>query len=449
MDTTKIGNIFEEKIFDFLNDSINQGTFHFKADCCKIFRKKAYFSKERESSIIFDLSVEVYRPGSNNYSLLVLVECKNYNHPVPVDDVEEFFAKFRQISNSGIKGIIFSTNSFQSGTFAFAKNNNIALVRYFSKHDVKWELERSPSSLLKSEAASKLMGEAYLGLTRDDFHNKYFDFSGFYDDYYTHSSTLLFGKLFERDIIENGSAIDRKKIKIQIPYLSKEFIEDISARELEKIAYTVGEVPLEKICEFQKARNGLKVTYEVLTKAKAENDSMLGKIVFKPPRITIYLCDNNIIERQRFTLAHELGHLLLNHGKYMVSEYCEQSDLDGNNSKLIGLKEIIAMEWQANYFASALLLPKVNLIADFNLIASNINLVNRGFGALYLDFQPCNLDPYMRIVNELKTKYKVSIAAIRMRLINLGVIRDHQLHNFKKLCQNSGPKKFTSLNVTK
>jgi len=71
----------------------------------------------------------VYLPGSREYSALVLIECKNYGHPVPVDDVEEFFAKVQQVAAANAKATIASTASFQSGAREFAKSKGMGLIR--------------------------------------------------------------------------------------------------------------------------------------------------------------------------------------------------------------------------------------------------------------------------------------------------------------------------------
>lgn len=64
---------------------------------------------------MLDISIETYLNDSQNYTLLTIIECKNYDEKVPVDDVEEFDSKLRQIAEHNIKGIMISPSSFQSG----------------------------------------------------------------------------------------------------------------------------------------------------------------------------------------------------------------------------------------------------------------------------------------------------------------------------------------------
>lgn len=90
--------------------------------------------------------------------------------------------------------------------------------------------------------------------------------------------------------------------------------------------------------------------------------------------------------RQRFTIAHELGHLIL----------------DIKNEK-------IDAEKLANRFASALLMPKEAIINEFGLFRKNISFYE---------------------LNAFKNEYKVSYAAIVYRLKDLNIINEYL---YKKL----------------
>ena len=62
----------------------------------------------------------------------------------------------------------------------------------------------------------------------------------------------------------------------------------------------------------------------------------------------IYYDKNQISERQQFSIAHELGHLLLHKIKNESAQETYYRRI-GNNSRL---------EWEANEFAAALLMPR-------------------------------------------------------------------------------------------
>ncbi|MGV6958459.1 hypothetical protein [Pseudomonas chlororaphis] len=150
------GDRFEEQVFDFLTREIDEGRFYFfRSDCCKTFRKKSYYSRDREDFIIFDIAVEVFLPGFDKPSLLVLIECKNYSGTVPVGDIEEFGSKISQVAGFNAKGIFASASAFQSGTLNIARNKGFSLLRYFDQSEFRWELPRALLTGARSARARK------------------------------------------------------------------------------------------------------------------------------------------------------------------------------------------------------------------------------------------------------------------------------------------------------
>ncbi len=105
--------------------------------------------------------------------------------------------------------------------------------------------------------------------------------------------------------------------------------------------------------------------------------------------IPIIVLLNNINDgaRQRFTIAHELGHLLLNINNKKIDE-----------------------EKLCNRFASSLLMPKEAVINEFGISRNNISL-------------------YELMV--FKNEYKVSIASTLYRLKDLNIISEY---TYKNLC---------------
>ena len=71
MNTVRKGDELEAAIFDMFSKEIANGQFWAHKDYCKIFTQKGYFSRDREKNIIFDVSIEVYLPGQETYSVLV------------------------------------------------------------------------------------------------------------------------------------------------------------------------------------------------------------------------------------------------------------------------------------------------------------------------------------------------------------------------------------------
>jgi Zn-dependent peptidase ImmA (M78 family) len=430
MNTTQKGDNLESKIFRLIKREVVKGRFFVNPDKCKIFSKKGYHSRDREKDIIFDIAVEVYLPGHDTYSMLILVECKNYNHPVPVDDVEEFYQKVEQVAGANGKGIIVSTNSFQEGALNFSRSKGVGLLRYYDKNKIKWELTRSPSALVSFNYAESEWMTAYKGISTDSYESRYFDCYCFSDGKYTNSLRAFFSRLLFASIEEEiKNRLEKIITRIDdnrrlVEYREDSEIEEISESILKSISYENGEVPLTNICELLSEKNKLNVIFEVANTSNTKNGNILGKITFDPLEIRIYRGTEHTKDREKFTLAHELGHYLLAHSRYMTGEYVEEVDLDVENPINLGVKDIMRMELQANYFASCLLLPTSQFVAEFFSVAESFGLRDRGFGVLYLDEQPCNLESFYNITYILKTKYQVSREVVKLRLKRLGLLNE-------------------------
>ena len=102
-------------------------------------------------------------------------------------------------------------------------------------------------------------------------------------------------------------------------------------------------------------------------------------------------------DRQRFTVAHELGHLALHHN-------CPPPDTSA---------EAVRYEKQAHYFAGAFLAPADPLLADLKELGSRVTLST---------------------LTQLKQRWGLAIKAIVIRLQNLDVIdADHARSLYKQI----------------
>ena len=432
MSTTTKGNKLEEDIFQLLNGELDLDRFFVKRENSKVFLKKGYYSKDRQKEIIFDLSSEVYLPGESNYSLLILIECKNYNHAVPVDDAEEFFAKVQQISGANTKGIIVSTNSFQEGTINFSKSKGIGLLRYFKQSEFKWILTRSPSTLISTRLAFKEQNTVFKGINIDSYQSNLYDCFCYIGGEYTNSLNMFFLQLVwyqasrdHKNLLAKtqNTAIGKQNL---VSFIDEAEIENICNGVLEKVNYKSGEVSLIDICEWQAMETGLHVHQLDSQLIDSEGHKILGSINFDPLEINIYADTDSKATQKKFTLAHELGHLILGHSQYMIREYCQENDFDFQRLPELGPKDIVRLEWQANYFASCILLPTKVFLSDFLHSAADLNLSNRGYGILFVDDQQCNLDSFYTITNRLKVKYNVSRSVVKIRLENMGLLTDNR-----------------------
>ena len=123
--------------------------------------------------------------------------------------------------------------------------------------------------------------------------------------------------------------------------------------------------------------------------SRAPSRDFSGLLIRKDGSALIGVNSNEVAVRQRFTIAHELGHFLLHLQKDTFVDYRD-------NKKAVMRTP---RERQANMFAAALLMPRGSLENDFRAFT------NKGFTEVELQV--------------LADKYQVSEDAMRFRLINL------------------------------
>lgn len=124
------GLIYELKVLDLVKKKLNRGDLGIIPVQANVQHKPAYYSRDRRKDISFDVSIEVCRKGVDTPFLVWIWECKNYNHSVPVDDVEEFHAKLSQIGADRTKGTMITPIGFDEGTLEFARSKGIGLWRW-------------------------------------------------------------------------------------------------------------------------------------------------------------------------------------------------------------------------------------------------------------------------------------------------------------------------------
>lgn len=423
MNTTQRGETFEDTIYRLIERQITEGRFWARPECCRIFRRKGYYSKDRQKDIIFDVSIEITLPGEDSYSVLVLIECKDYSNTVPVNDLEEFWAKIEQVAGANVKGVVASTAAFQEGGLRYAESKGFGILRHFGQGEFKWVLKRSASwSGSDSRAESRDVRRA---MTAEHYVSDYYDFCFFAKGTFTYSSNRMFEALClgggspDQEFIARISS-PNKEMRPTVPYVEKNDIEQAAGECLTRIGYIAGPVDLSSICEWQQHECGLSVKYEG---SGAGEDGTLGTLAFHPAQISIFSNDRGSA-RSRFTLAHELGHLLMMHDRFMVSEFTHESDLQRDSYSRLEFVDLRRMEWQANFFASCLLLPSARFVAHLFGLAQELDLHDRGFGLLYVDHQPVNQKNFYMVTDSLSSSFNVSRQATEIRLKELGYLND-------------------------
>lgn len=139
--------------------------------------------------------------------------------------------------------------------------------------------------------------------------------------------------------------------------------------------------------------------YGLLQVELPANDDVFGAIVLQEGRVIIAVNPNQHPNRQRFTVAHELGHYFRHIREGTKTEFVDGDFRlhwrNGTSSQGIDWNEI-----EANRFAACLLMPE---------------------GLVHEDVDRCpTLD--RETIQHLAALYRVSRLAMQYRLINLGIL---------------------------
>lgn len=412
--TTKKGDNFEKKVFDLFSELLTSGEFYLNLKTSKIFQKKGYYSEARKKEITVDISIESYIGNSPNYSSLVIIECKNYSKRVPVDDIEEFSSKLNQIGEHNTKGIVVSTSSYQESAFNIAVSKKIGLVRINENQSFEWINHRKDK---KSKYVETAKSKELLCCENMQENN----FIGFWGCNGFDTISQMFLKLDIIDKFSNNSKF------IRLPFVSKEDIEN-TIKNLPNKIYDRGKLDIDELCTFLKKHYNVQFDYDVELN---DEENVLGKISFKPLKISISNQLQIQSPRWRFTLAHEVGHLIL-HKEKLTAYLDEYTDNENSILNNLGIATIQndRLEIQANMFASILLVPNEYLLGCVLDYFKREN-INKGY--LYLDSQTCNIKLVHNLLYELHDYFGISKEVAKYRLIENKLLIDNLSNSLKSI----------------
>lgn len=427
MSSTEKGDRFEDEVFELLKLEISEGRFIAPPERCRIFQKQGYYSILRKDDIIFDIAIEVYLPDEDQYSILFLIECKNTGRSVEVGEAEEFQTKIDGVAKA--KGVIASRSSFQSGARSVAETTGIGLLRVDASQTLKWILARPAHTVASFSLGHPSTEDALRSVTDEDFRSDVFSVACYAAGVYTNSISLFFYYLIidatNPDLQNLSEQIaPPAEQSLEVDYLTEKWIETRSKELLSHANYSSGPVSLLDILQYLSRQDELEFIESDEDIKTPRGLSVLGSISFSPKRIVVYGGADKDSPRTRFTIAHEIGHLALEHGRYMAREYVAESDFAPSGKQSLGIQGLERLEWQANTFASYLLMPTEPLLRSFFELVDQFDLRHRGHGWLFVDGQPDNLKNYYKVTGRLIDKFHVSRQALSIRLTHLGILND-------------------------
>lgn len=381
INTVAKGNAFEDVVYTHINQLLDADNFIVPGKLSKIHRKKGYYSESRKGNIIVDISIETILPGANTYSILTIIECKDYESKVSIDNLEEFVSKIDQIAGKNTKGLFFTTSGFSETCINYAKAKGLWLIVYNDDEfsNLTYRKDANENSLFNSST----------NVSPNSF-------------YATNGSDEVFKM---PDLLMRFGIIDTCTIKtIHVPF--------ISDNELSKIATTCREnlrVNPHSPIKFNDLRayaiRDFNLTIESMNFPSGEFAfSALGAI--DVVKNIIYYSDSITDEHRRlFTVAHELGHWIL-HRNHLLDGILRDEVLEEGGASRI--------EIQANKFASYLLVPESALLALTRIAFNRYD--NPRKDRLWWDLQPCNMELAHDILGFLSDWFNVSKEMLILRM---------------------------------
>lgn len=410
--TIEKGDELENKFHQYLLAQQSRGDLvygAYPADLCKIHNKKKYYCREREANVTFDVVVELYRQGGTSPHLHVVFECKNYEGAIPEDKVTDFSDKIGRIFQHAAKGVIVVSSRLQSGAENVAKKRKMGIVKY-DEHGIETIAERKGGICVE-----KRFVETQIFKNQNSV--KPLKFSAFHDgNFYGSIDQLLRG--FDSSQSVAGD-LTNDSVTVSVPYIRDEVIRGSAHKLLEKITYKDGVVDLNKIC------SNLNIDLQFINHSDQDEDgnSILGSVNFDQKSILIYSHDDK--NRERFTIAHEIGHFYLRHDRYLRSESIVERDLTIRDEKESNFN-YERLECQANIFAAYLILPKGMFLRKTEEYRRKLGIKNRGHGYIFVDDQPLNYGSYNQLLEYLSSYFEVSKQAIEIQYKKNGMLTDQR-----------------------
>lgn len=426
MNTINKGDELEDKFYCYLLDQQNHGQLVFDIyppECCKIFKQKKYNDPIRKGYVTFDVVIEIYRKGRSRPHLYVIFECKNHKRKIEERYVTDLSDKLNRLFDNSAKGVMVVSSALQKGAEHLALYRHIGIVKYdengfdaiaerkgglcVGNHFVKMQLYQNSSPIKSLKFSAYLDGK----------------FFGTIDQLLNHIDPI------QSDDCEHTDDM----IVDSVSFFTQEEIRKSAQTTLNLIDYKDGSVDLVKIC----ATLSIDLQFIDQDIQNCENEQILGRANFDRKSIHIYPHVNK--QRERFTIAHEIGHICLNHGKYLRSETIVEKDLFIDSAEANSFN-YAWLEFQANEFASELLLPEKVFKGMTHIYKEKLEIKSRE-SYIYVDDQYCNYTPYNELLSMLSTYFDVSKQAIEVKLKKLGRLNDKRKSptnaSFSQVVKNS------------
>jgi len=314
--------------------------------------------------------------------------------------------------------VICTSLGFQKSVLKYAQSKGLGLCRLSPEADIVWDQPRRDTNYNRLDTIPGLVEEILVSSQKKICR-------GFYvcmlDGNYCYS-LQDFAKVFLYARIAPISG--NRNIHHDIPYLSQDEI----SRRVDELRERLGVMVS---TTYRETFENIVVMFgrdiSIVDNCDLGLDTFGNRIIGNTGDgyIEIYDKINFNDSRVNFTVAHEIGHSVLHQGQEWYQYYSDMKrDIDFGQNETSGRDDASKrMEYQANYFASELLIPDSTIRQIMPEIIEEERLIDKGYGVIYLDHQKINQQLFNRVAQKLQTHVSASKLAIQIKLEKLGYLK--------------------------
>lgn len=394
MKDTRLSNAseYEHRVYEFVQQLVAEGEMPGATKHAKVYLHKTYYDIYGES-INPDISIEVFRTKESiKPSLYILFECKwSDKHTVNSGDYNEFYGNIKRLNESAVKGYMVTNTGFPESVINRSRgldNGNstgIGLI-VFNNDGADWIVERN----IRNYRA---------------YQNKFEILKG--NSISTAPVLLADGIIsnFIDHLIEIGVPI-KEQFTPAVPWLHNDVIREV-AEEIGNQFLPISVNRLQTILKHVLPSST--ILYKNLPKG------VYGSFDFNDDILFISNELKNDPYRTNFTIAHEIGHIVLH--KHILQRYYHSSF---DTQTIAPSDSVISrLEVQANVFAASLLLPKSLFISETARRMTQLGIRP----PLFKDHQRVNLRDCHGVCAYLQSFFQVSRQVVEIRLSELNLLR--------------------------
>ena len=429
IELTLVSDEEQETFLDFtysiLQKLIEKETWSFKSPKHKMFKHELYELSQEDAEERFDIAIENYNGENSTPSIKLLIKCKKTNNPISKDELVLFRNKVIQVPGC-CKTIFITNSSFSVEALDYAKRMGIGLLRIFDENKTHWLAPRimnTPVTYQDNEKCEKEIEKAFLQEDYKILNNFIVGYAQtFYTDASSFFSSILEGKYHSR--ISNSElykTVDNYSTKEDIPYINTNKLKKI-AKHIRSEIYGENEhktliVKIENLVQYLKSKFDFSVEFPLYEPAFTFPQKIHGLVDYCNRKIYIYGIKDSDLHLIKFSIAHEISHLILHNALL-------KNGKDSFYYFYTDTRESKKMETQANRLANYIILDDKQFQSEFKKLIDEFHLTHKNGHYLYLDYQQCNIDLYMKVTDRLRDIFDVSREHIKYRLIELGWLEE-------------------------